>query len=54
MVEDVAEAKHPHDPAILGGLILKEPIPPLLWVGLIMVGAGIYLVNRPSPVAEGG
>jgi drug/metabolite transporter (DMT)-like permease len=39
---------------ILGGLILREPIPLLLWVGLIFVGAGIYIVNRPSPIAEGG
>ncbi len=39
---------------ILGGLILREPIPLLLWVGLILVGAGIYIVNRPSPIAEGG
>jgi drug/metabolite transporter (DMT)-like permease len=32
---------------ILSGLVLKEPIPLLLWVGLVLVGAGIYLVNRP-------
>jgi drug/metabolite transporter (DMT)-like permease len=38
---------------ILSGLILREPIPLLLWVGLVLVGAGIYLVNRPSPVPEG-
>ena len=35
---------------ILSGLLLKEPIPLLLWLGLILVGAGIYLVNRPSKV----
>jgi len=33
---------------ILSGLILKEPIPLLLWLGLLLVGAGIYLVNRPQ------
>ncbi|MBN1762776.1 MAG: DMT family transporter [Methanomicrobia archaeon] len=33
---------------ILSGLVLKEPLPLLLWLGLILVGAGIYLVNRPS------
>jgi drug/metabolite transporter (DMT)-like permease len=39
---------------ILGGLVLKEAIPLLLWVGLALVGAGIYLVNRPSKVPERG
>jgi len=33
---------------VLSGLILKESIPLLLWVGLALVGAGIFLVNRPS------
>lgn len=33
---------------ILSGLVLSEPIPLLLWLGLVLVGAGIYLVNRPS------
>lgn len=37
---------------ILSGLILRETIPLLLWAGLVLVGAGIYLVNRPSPVSE--
>jgi drug/metabolite transporter (DMT)-like permease len=37
---------------ILSGLILKEPIPLLLWLGLLLVGAGIYLVNRPQRVAR--
>ena len=37
---------------ILSGLLLKEPIPLLLWLGLILVGAGIYLVNRPTKVGE--
>jgi drug/metabolite transporter (DMT)-like permease len=37
---------------ILSGLVLREPIPLLLWVGLVLVGAGIYLVNRPPKVAE--
>ena len=35
---------------VLSGLILKESIPLLLWVGLVLVGAGIYLVNRPPRV----
>lgn len=30
-----------------GGLLLKEPITSLLVVALILVGTGIYLVNRP-------
>jgi drug/metabolite transporter (DMT)-like permease len=36
---------------ILSALILKEPIPLLLWVGLVLVAGGIYLVNRPQRVA---
>jgi len=32
---------------LLSGLILKEPLPFMLWIGLILVGSGIYLVNRP-------
>jgi len=34
----------------LSGLVLRERIPLLLWVGLALVGAGIYLVNRPPEV----
>jgi len=37
---------------ILSGLILKEPTPLLLWLGLVLVGAGIYLVNRPQRAAK--
>ncbi len=33
---------------MLSGLVLREPIPLLLWIGLVLVGAGIFLVNRPS------
>jgi drug/metabolite transporter (DMT)-like permease len=39
---------------ILSGLVLKEPLPLLLWAGLALVGAGIYLVNRPRKVPEQG
>ncbi len=39
---------------LLSGLILREAIPLLLWAGLVLVGAGIYLVNRPPKVAEQG
>lgn len=31
---------------IFGGVILHEPLPPLLWLGLGLVAGGIYLVNR--------
>ncbi len=31
---------------ILSGLILGEPLPAVLWVGLALVAGGIYLVNR--------
>jgi drug/metabolite transporter (DMT)-like permease len=37
---------------ILSGLILKEAIPLMLWLGLVLVGTGIYLVNRPPTAAE--
>lgn len=33
---------------ILSGLVLKEPIPLLLWLGLVLVAVGIYLVNKPQ------
>jgi drug/metabolite transporter (DMT)-like permease len=37
---------------VLSGLILKESIPLLLWAGLVLVGAGIFLVNRPQSSAS--
>lgn len=33
---------------LFGGLILGDHLPLLLWVGLALVGSGIYLVNRPA------
>jgi drug/metabolite transporter (DMT)-like permease len=36
---------------LLSGLILRESIPLLLWVGLVLVAGGIYLVNRPPRAA---
>jgi len=39
---------------ILSGVILREAIPLLLWIGLVLVGAGIYLVNRPQRESEQG
>ncbi len=32
---------------LLSGLILGEPLPLMLWLGLILVASGIYLVNKP-------
>ncbi|MFC1657512.1 EamA family transporter [Candidatus Moduliflexota bacterium] len=32
-----------------GGLLLDEAITPSLILALVLVGAGIYLVNRPQP-----
>jgi drug/metabolite transporter (DMT)-like permease len=37
---------------LLSGIILKEDITQLLWVGLSLVGMGIYLVNRPTKVSQ--
>ena len=37
---------------ILGGVLLGEALPPLLWVGVALAAAGIYLVNRPSRSVE--
>lgn len=31
---------------ILGGLVLNEAVPPLVWVGLACVAGGVYVVNR--------
>lgn len=33
---------------ILSGLLLKEPLTSLLLAGLVLVGSGLYLVNRPE------
>jgi drug/metabolite transporter (DMT)-like permease len=33
---------------ILGSVILSEPVTPLVWLGMGLVGAGIYLVNRQA------
>ena len=35
---------------ILGAAALSEPVSPPVWIGLGLVGAGIYLVNRPGRV----
>jgi len=37
---------------IMSGLLLGEPLPLLLWGGLVLVAAGIYLVNLPEKVAQ--
>jgi drug/metabolite transporter (DMT)-like permease len=37
---------------VMSGLILGEPLPLLLWIGLLLVAAGIYLVNRPDHVGK--
>lgn len=34
----------------LSGLLLREAIPLRLYLGLILVASGLYLVNRPTPV----
>jgi drug/metabolite transporter (DMT)-like permease len=33
---------------LLGALILSEPVNRLVWIGLALVGTGIYVVNRPN------
>jgi len=33
---------------LLSGIILGEPLAFMLWLGLILVASGIYLVNKPS------
>jgi drug/metabolite transporter (DMT)-like permease len=37
---------------IAGGILLKEPITSKLLLTLVLVGTGIYLVNRPVPGRE--
>ena len=39
---------------IAGGVILNEPISDTLLLTLLLVGTGIYLVNRPVPDREAG
>ena len=31
---------------VLGAVVLSEPVTPMVWIGMALVGAGIYLVNR--------
>jgi drug/metabolite transporter (DMT)-like permease len=33
---------------IAGGFLLNEPITSMLMFALVLVGSGIYLVNRPA------
>jgi drug/metabolite transporter (DMT)-like permease len=35
---------------LLSGVILGDPLPLQLWAGLLCVGSGIYLVNKPKRV----
>jgi drug/metabolite transporter (DMT)-like permease len=35
---------------LAGAIILSEPITPMLVMALLLVGAGIYVVNRPAPL----
>lgn len=37
---------------LAGGVILSEPITPTLILALVLVGIGIYLVNRPTPATD--
>lgn len=37
---------------VFGGLLLGEPLPSLLWLGLAFVAGGIYLLNRAPAVKE--
>jgi drug/metabolite transporter (DMT)-like permease len=31
---------------VLGAVVLSEPVTPMVWIGMALVGTGIYLVNR--------
>ncbi|MBN1277214.1 MAG: DMT family transporter [Deltaproteobacteria bacterium] len=33
---------------IMGSLILSEPVTPMVWLGMALVGGGIYVINRPA------
>jgi drug/metabolite transporter (DMT)-like permease len=37
---------------LLSGLILREDLPVLLWVGLALAASGLYLVNRSSVAGQ--
>ena len=32
---------------IMGSVLLAEPVTPLVWLGMVLVGGGIYVINRP-------
>lgn len=38
--------------AIFGWAIFSQPIPPVLWVGMALASAGVWLAMRPSPAAS--
>lgn len=33
---------------IMGSVILSEPVTPMVWLGMALVGGGIYVINRPA------
>jgi drug/metabolite transporter (DMT)-like permease len=39
---------------IFGGVLMGDSLPLLLWVGLVCVAGGIYLVNRPAAGLSAG
>jgi hypothetical protein len=38
---------------LAGGLILDEPLTTTVFTALVLVGAGIWIANRPSPQTMG-
>jgi len=45
-------ALSPLTAALLGAVLLDEPVPVLLWLGVACVALGLWLANRRDPVAS--
>lgn len=38
----------PPGSALFASLILSEPMPPLAWIGMVVAGIGVWIVNAPA------
>jgi drug/metabolite transporter (DMT)-like permease len=45
-------ALNPVTAALLGRMLLAEPLPPQMLLALALIGAGLWLATRPAPSAK--